>query len=67
MHGFIAKNAPKSEPLCGMSDVLLIPGQWPVVLNLTEEHQHLLRILGKPYMGSYRSLILEVHFQELKV
>jgi transposase len=33
--------------------VLLIPGQWPLVLNLTEEHQHLLRLLGKPYMEFY--------------
>jgi transposase len=33
--------------------VLLIPGQWPVVMNLTEEHQNLLRLLGKPYMGFY--------------
>jgi transposase len=29
--------------------VLLIPGQWsPLVVNLTEEHQSLLRLLGKP-------------------
>ena len=28
-------------------------GQWPMVLNLTEEHQHLLRLLGKPYMQFY--------------
>jgi hypothetical protein len=29
--------------------VLLIPGQWsPVVLNLTEAHQRLLQLLGKP-------------------
>lgn len=33
--------------------VLLIPGQWPLVMNLTEEHQHLLRLHGKPYMGFY--------------
>jgi len=33
--------------------VLLLPGQWPLVLNLTEEHQHLLRLLGKPYMEFY--------------
>jgi transposase len=33
--------------------LLLIPGQWPLVMNLTEEHQHLLRLLGKPYMGFY--------------
>jgi transposase len=28
-------------------------GQWPMVLNLTEEHQHLRRLLGKPYMQFY--------------
>jgi hypothetical protein len=28
-------------------------GQWPMVLNLTEEHQHLLRLLGKPYRQFY--------------
>jgi transposase len=27
--------------------------QWPIVLNLTEEHQHLLRLLGQPYMRFY--------------
>jgi transposase len=33
--------------------LLLMPGQWPLVLNLTEEHQKLLRLLGKPYMWFY--------------
>ena len=28
-------------------------GQWPIVLNLTAEHQHLLRLLGQPYMWLY--------------
>jgi transposase len=28
-------------------------GQWPIVLNLTAEHQHVLRLLGKPYMVLY--------------
>jgi transposase len=28
--------------------LLFIPGEWPLVLNLTEEHQHLLRLLGRP-------------------
>jgi transposase len=28
-------------------------GQWPIVLNLTAEHQHLLRLLGQPYMALY--------------
>jgi hypothetical protein len=31
--------------------VLLIPGEGPLVLNLAEEHQRLLRLLGDPYMG----------------
>jgi transposase len=35
--------------------VLLIPGQWyPLVVNLTEEHRSLLRLLGKPYERLYR-------------
>jgi transposase len=34
--------------------VLLIPGQWPLVLNLTEEHQQLLKLLGTPYERGYR-------------
>jgi hypothetical protein len=33
--------------------VLLIPRQWPVVRNLTEDHQHLLRMLGTPYLRLY--------------
>jgi hypothetical protein len=28
-------------------------GQWPMVLNLTAEHQHWLRLLGQPYMRFY--------------
>jgi transposase len=35
--------------------VLLIPGQWdPLVVHLTEEHQSLLRLLGKSYERFYR-------------
>jgi hypothetical protein len=34
-------------------NVLLIPGEGPLVLNLAEEHQCLLRLLGNPYMGFY--------------
>ena len=30
---------------------LIAPGQWPMVLNLTAEHRHLLRLLGKPSMA----------------
>jgi transposase len=33
--------------------LLLMPGEWPLVLNLAEEHQHLLRLLGTPYMWFY--------------
>ena len=34
--------------------VLLIPGPWyPLVLHLTEEHQSLLKLLGKPYERFY--------------
>jgi transposase len=33
--------------------LLNAPGQWPIVLNLTDEHRHLLRLLGKPYMAFY--------------
>ena len=28
-------------------------GQWPLVLNLTEEHCNLLKLLGYPYMRLY--------------
>ena len=28
-------------------------GEWPLVLNLTEEHANLLRLLGRPYMWCY--------------
>jgi transposase len=34
--------------------VLCMPGQWPIVLNLTEEHQHLLQRLGERYAWFYR-------------
>jgi transposase len=33
--------------------LLYVSGQWPLVLNLTEDHQHLLRLLGQPYMWFY--------------
>ena len=33
---------------------LYIPGQGLFVLNLTEEHQHLLQLLGKRYAWFYR-------------
>jgi transposase len=34
--------------------VLSIPGQGPMILNLTDEHQHLLHLLGKRYAWFYR-------------
>jgi transposase len=34
--------------------LLLIPHQWPLVLNLTDEHQHLLQLLGDRYAWFYR-------------
>ena len=33
--------------------LLSVSGQWPLVLNLTEEHGNLLKLLGKPYMQLY--------------
>ena len=34
--------------------LLRLPGQWPLGRNLTEVHQQLLRLLGKPYERLYR-------------
>src|SRR5438309_49787 len=34
--------------------VLYIPGQGLMILNLTDEHQHLLELLGKRYAWFYR-------------
>jgi transposase len=34
--------------------LLFIPQQWPIVINLTEEHQHLLQRLGNRYAWFYR-------------
>jgi transposase len=34
--------------------VLYPPQQWPIVINLTEEHQHLLQLLGNRYVWFYR-------------
>jgi len=34
--------------------VLYIPGQGRIILNLTDEHQHLLQLLGKRYAWLYR-------------
>lgn len=33
--------------------LLLMPGAWPLVLNLTDTHEHLLRLLGQPYEAFY--------------
>lgn len=38
---------------CGGIHLLLMPGQWPRVLNLTETHEHLLQLLGHPYKAFY--------------
>ena len=41
--------------------VLLIPGQWyPLVVHLTEKHQSLLRLLGKPYERWYRCIFTKM-------
>jgi len=34
--------------------VLYLPQQWPIVINLTAEHQHLLQLLGNRYAWFYR-------------
>jgi transposase len=34
--------------------LLSLPHQWPIVINLTEEHQHLLQLLGSRYAWFYR-------------
>ena len=34
--------------------LLRIPQQWPIVVNLTEEHQHLLPLLADRSAGFYR-------------
>ena len=34
--------------------LLFIPAQWPIVINLTEEHQNLLQRLGERYAWFYR-------------
>jgi transposase len=33
--------------------LLMRPGKWPLVLNLNETHEHLLRLLGQPYKAFY--------------
>jgi hypothetical protein len=30
-----------------------MPGEWPLVLNLTDTHEHLLQLLGQPYQAFY--------------
>jgi hypothetical protein len=37
----------------------LTPGRWPVVRKLTEEHQRLLRLLGKPDEQFYSSIFMQ--------
>jgi transposase len=31
----------------------LMPGEWPLVLNLTDTHEHLLQLLGQRYKAFY--------------
>jgi transposase len=33
--------------------LLLRPGEWPLVLNLDDTHEHLLHLLGQPYKAFY--------------
>jgi transposase len=33
--------------------LLLMPGAWPLVLNLTDTHEHLLQLLGQPSKAFY--------------
>jgi hypothetical protein len=33
--------------------LLCIPGEWPLVLNLTDTHECLLQLLGQPYKAFY--------------
>jgi transposase len=40
--------------------VLYLPQQWPIVINLTEEHQHLLQLLGKRYAWFYRCIFTKI-------
>jgi transposase len=40
-------------PYCVGIHLLLLPGAWPLGLNLTETHEHLLRLLGPPYEAFY--------------
>jgi hypothetical protein len=41
-------------PSCVGIHRLRLPGQWPLVLNLTEVHQQRLRLLGQPSERLYR-------------
>ena len=44
--------------------VLYIPGQGLMILNLTDEHLHLLQLLGKRYVWFYRSILRTVLTEE---
>jgi hypothetical protein len=33
--------------------LLLMPGEWPLVLNLTDTHEPRLQLLGQPYTAFY--------------
>ena len=42
--------------------VLRIPGQWDLlVVNLTEQHQQLLELLGKSYTRLYRGIFMQMN------
>jgi hypothetical protein len=40
--------------------VFSLPPQWPIVLTLTEEHQHLLQLLGPRYAGFYQGIFTKI-------
>ena len=47
--------------------VLYIPGQGLMILNLTDEHQHLLELLGKRYAWFYRYKCIQIRPSMRKV
>jgi hypothetical protein len=47
-------------PYCGGIHLLRLPGQWPLVLNRTEVHPQLLRLLGTPSERLYRGIFTQI-------
>jgi hypothetical protein len=45
---------------CGGLHLLRIPQPWPIVVNLTEEHQHLRPLLGERDAGCYRCIFTNI-------